>query len=90
MNAPIDLEYAQFCEGRWTPDTPRCYTVEPPYFTVHRPAGNKAGHSDIQEDWEGDQEKDWSPNLRYSVMQNIDNWVEGRPPKDIAPDDKSP
>jgi hypothetical protein len=89
MNAPIDLEYAQICEGRWTPTSPRCYTVEPPYFTMHRPAGSMALLSDIQ-GWSGFQEVDFTPNLRYSVMANIDNWVEGMPLVDIAPDDKMP
>jgi hypothetical protein len=89
MNAPIDLEYAQMCEGRWTPTSPRCYTVEPPYFAMHRHAGNRALLSDIQ-GWSGVQEVDFTPNLRYSVMANLDNWVEELPMVDIAPDDGMP
>lgn len=49
-----------------------------------------AGHSDINNELSGTQKSEWSPNVKYSVMQNIDNWVEGRPLVDIAPDDGRP
>lgn len=90
MNAPIDLEYSGYCAGYWTNNAPKCLTVEPPYFSIYRAPGNMAGHSDINNELSGTQKSEWSPNVKYSVMQNIDNWVEGRPLVDIAPDDGRP
>jgi hypothetical protein len=88
INTALDFEYAQFCEGWWTEEMPKCYAIEPPYFGLFRPAGSKAGHSD-QSEMAGYQEDDWSPNVRYSAMQNIENWVEGRELVDIAPNTES-
>jgi hypothetical protein len=87
MQAPIDLEYASMCEGRWTDAAPRCYTSEPPYFTMFRPKGDVSLHSDIDDSRAGVQAEDFEPNVRYGVMGNIDNWVEGRPLRDVAPDE---
>jgi hypothetical protein len=90
LDLPIDLGYRAFCEGAHADKAPACYTVEPPLFTRYRRKGDMSGDSDISVSTEGQRGKDYSPNIRYSVMQNLDNLVHGRPVRDIAPDGGRP
>lgn len=80
MNDPQDLMHRQFCDGRKGRRHHTCLTTIPELFQSHRPAGAKAGFSDIDVKMQQStsvNDHPWTSNIRWSTRINMLKLVEG-------------
>ncbi|KAF2770273.1 hypothetical protein EJ03DRAFT_78104 [Teratosphaeria nubilosa] len=78
FNAPTDLMLRQMCDGVDGRRQMTCYFPQPALFLQHRPRGNVAHESSIEDGKNsGYVEKAVTPNLRLSTMVNLERLAFG-------------
>lgn len=77
MNAAVDIELRDFCEGVMGHSYHRCVTVQPPLFNTHRGVGNIKGDSDNSVPGEGFRSSAYTENVRWSVRLNAEELING-------------
>lgn len=83
IDAALDLLLREYCQGfdnlNWKPRGPRrCLAVTPPLVAVHWRAGSLVLDSDNQaKDAQAYREKAYTSNIRWSVMLNMEELING-------------
>ena len=77
MNDANDIMLRFVCDGVDERQQATCLTVQPQLFQHHRPAGSRAGFSDINEFGEGYNDRATTDNIRWSVRVNFPKLVSG-------------
>jgi hypothetical protein len=78
FDAPMDIMLRNYCDGRDERPGRKCFTAQPAYFEHFRPRGPLSHYSDIVDNPEEMNEKDYTLNVRVSTQVNLERLTEGR------------
>jgi len=76
LDGPFDNMIAGWCEGQGWRTARNCYGVIPSLFGMYRTAGSASRDSDI-DTIKGTRDRSFSPNIRYSVRNNLERILNG-------------
>lgn len=77
MSDANDIMLRYVCDGVDDRHQATCLTVQPQLFQHHRPAGSRAGFSDISDHGNGYNERATTDNIRWSVRVNFPKLING-------------
>jgi hypothetical protein len=77
MSDAYDIMLRFVCDGVDGRQQATCLTVQPQLFQHHRPAGSRAGFSDISDHGGGYNERATTDNIRWSVRVNFPKLING-------------
>lgn len=77
MSDANDIMLRYVCDGVDDRQQATCLTVQPQLFQHHRPAGSRAGFSDISDHGDGYNERATTDNIRWSVRVNFPKLING-------------